>query len=154
MSDDKCRACKHRRDEHPYANACVRCPCKEWHGRCATASARDAIDAELVRARTKFPDNAKLLAALMEEVGELAQAMLQDKPHKEIRKEAFQVACVAIRLAEEGDSDFGAEPNDPLHHRGAEMSKPQQKRRYRLRKANKLKKKPRELQWDPRGGWY
>ena len=42
------------------------------------------------------------------EVGELAQALLQDKPRAEIVKEAIQVACVAIRVAEEGDSDFAA----------------------------------------------
>lgn len=64
------------------------------------------ILAELDRARKKFPDNAKLLAALTEEVGELAQAMLQGKSHAEIFKEAIQVACVAVRIAEEGDSDF------------------------------------------------
>ena len=109
MSDDKCRACKHRRDEHPYANACVHggCECQEWHGLCATDSTEAALNAELIRARSKFPGNAKLLAALMEEVGELAQSMLQGKPLAEIRREAIQVACVAVRIAEEGDSDFG-----------------------------------------------
>lgn len=66
------------------------------------------LGAEIVRARTKFPGNAKLLAALTEEVGELAQAMLQRKPIAEIVKEALQVACVAVRIAEEGDSDFAA----------------------------------------------
>lgn len=66
----------------------------------------DAISQEVVRARTKFPGNAKLLAALTEEVGELAKAMLQRRPKDEIEKEAVQVACVAIRLIEEGDSDF------------------------------------------------
>lgn len=67
------------------------------------------ISNEVLRARTKFPDNEKLLAALVEEVGELAQAMLQRKSPAEICKEAVQVACVAIRLIEEGDSDFDRE---------------------------------------------
>jgi NTP pyrophosphatase (non-canonical NTP hydrolase) len=67
----------------------------------------DAITAEVMRARTKFPGNAKLLAALTEEVGELAKAMLQRRPKDEIEKEAIQVACVAVRILEEGDSDFG-----------------------------------------------
>ena len=68
---------------------------------------------EIARARKRFPANEKLLAALMEEVGELAQAMLQRKSESEIKREALQVACVAIRLYEEGDSDFDAETWDP-----------------------------------------
>lgn len=64
------------------------------------------INKELRRARKKFPDNAKLLAALMEEVGELAKALLQRAPASEIEAEAIQVACVAIRIIEEGDADF------------------------------------------------
>lgn len=64
-----------------------------------------AIGDEVVRARTKFPGNKHLLAALTEEVGELAQACLKDNP-AEIHKEAIQVACVAIRIIEEGDSAF------------------------------------------------
>ena len=66
----------------------------------------DAIRAEVFKARTKFPGNKHLLAALVEEVGELAQAMLQDLPRDEIEKEAIQVACVAVRIIEEGDSAF------------------------------------------------
>lgn len=66
----------------------------------------DAISAEVCRAREKFPGNRLLLAALTEEVGELAKAMLQDRPSDEIRREAIQVACVAIRIIEEGDSSF------------------------------------------------
>ncbi len=65
-----------------------------------------ALVAELNRARAKFPGNAKLLVALMEEVGELAKALLQRRPLEEIRAEAIQVACVAIRIFEEGDADF------------------------------------------------
>jgi NTP pyrophosphatase (non-canonical NTP hydrolase) len=66
----------------------------------------EAIEIEIVKARTKFPKNAKLLAALMEEVGELAKALLQNKGADEVRKEAIQVACVAVRIIEEGDADF------------------------------------------------
>lgn len=68
---------------------------------------------EVVRARNKFPSNNKLLAALMEEVGELAAAMLQRKSEEEVKKEAIQVACVAIRLLEEGDGDFSNFNWDP-----------------------------------------
>ena len=66
----------------------------------------DALKAEVMRARTKFPDNAFLLAALMEEVGELAKAYLQRQGTIRIKNEAVQVACVAMRIFEEGDSTF------------------------------------------------
>lgn len=46
-----------------------------------------------------------MLAALMEEVGELAQALLEGDADN-FRTEALQVACVAIRLITEGDADF------------------------------------------------
>lgn len=61
---------------------------------------------EIARARTKFPGNKFLLAALVEEVGELAQAFLQDQGRDRIRAEAIQVACVALRIVEEGDPTF------------------------------------------------
>ena len=65
-----------------------------------------ALRAELERARAKFPANAHLFAALGEEVGELARELLEGGPRKRIREEAIQVACVALRIAEEGDGDF------------------------------------------------
>jgi hypothetical protein len=65
-----------------------------------------AITAETIHARLKFPGNKHLLAALVEEVGELAQAMLQDKPRDQIEREAIQVATVAVRIIEEGDAAF------------------------------------------------
>jgi hypothetical protein len=61
---------------------------------------------EVRRAREKFPGNRLLLAALTEEVGELAKAMLQDRPKDEIRREAIQVCAVAVRILEEGDASF------------------------------------------------
>lgn len=64
------------------------------------------LRAELVRARAKFPRNRFLLAALTEECGELAQAILQGASFGQIRAEAIQCATVAIRIAEEGDSAF------------------------------------------------
>jgi hypothetical protein len=62
-----------------------------------------AIQAELSRARAKFPGNRFLLAALVEEVGELAEAIAHGD-REAIRMEAVQVACVAVRIAEEGDA--------------------------------------------------
>lgn len=64
------------------------------------------IAAEVARARGKFPGNRFLLAALAEEVGELAKAYLQKQGTAAIRKEAIQVACLAIRIIEEGDASF------------------------------------------------
>ena len=113
MSDDKCR-CGHHRISHPYAMACRaelhQCPCELYlPSGLPEPWSIAALTAELKRARAKFPGNAKLTVALMEEVGELAQALLQGKPKDEIVKEALQVACVAVRIAEEGDSDFGSD---------------------------------------------
>lgn len=64
------------------------------------------IDDEVVAARIKFPENTHKLAALVEEVGELAQAMLKGESIDRIIDEAKQVAAMAIRIIEEGDSDF------------------------------------------------
>lgn len=66
---------------------------------------------ELVAARKAFPENTHKLAALMEEVGELAQAMMQHDRHlgtsvTEVLREAIQVAAMAVRIAVEGDENF------------------------------------------------
>lgn len=75
------------------------------------------VEAELVRARTKFPDSVDCLTALTEEVGELSQAMLQKKhepdkgrTHEDIYAEAVQTAVMAIRVASEGDPNFNYHP--------------------------------------------
>lgn len=57
---------------------------------------------ELDYARHKFPDNQYLMTALAEEVGELAEAYLIEPNSAAMRKEALQVACVAMRIATEG----------------------------------------------------
>ncbi len=67
-----------------------------------------ALRAELDRARARFPKNDHLFAALGEEVGELARELLEGGTRERIRGEAIQVACVAIRIADEGDGDFPA----------------------------------------------
>jgi hypothetical protein len=63
------------------------------------------------RATEKFPANKKLDAALMEEVGELAKALLhiQEKGAnpKDVYAEAVQVATVAMRIAVEGSPEHG-----------------------------------------------
>jgi NTP pyrophosphatase (non-canonical NTP hydrolase) len=66
---------------------------------------------ELESARRAFPGSTHMLAALVEEVGELAQAIMQHDRKQgtsvhEVLREAVQVACMAIRLAVEGDDNF------------------------------------------------
>jgi hypothetical protein len=72
----------------------------------------DDVLREVVRARHKFPSSNLVLAALMEEVGELAQAMLKVRagewPAQRIREEAVQVAAMALRVALDGDPSFAA----------------------------------------------
>ena len=71
------------------------------------------VKEEVAFARKKFPGNHMMLAALMEEVGELAQALIdnerlpgnQSAPQHAYR-EAVQVACMAMRIAEEGSEEF------------------------------------------------
>lgn len=57
---------------------------------------------ELRRARTKFPGDNVTMLALMEEVGELAKASFEE-PRANVRKEAVQVAVMAIRMVLDGD---------------------------------------------------
>lgn len=73
-----------------------------------------AVRDEAMRAPQKFPANNHRLAALMEEVGELAEALLiaESENHvldylEDVRHEAIQVAAMAVRIIEEGDHDFG-----------------------------------------------
>jgi len=67
----------------------------------------ECVEKEIGRATDKFPWPNPNLAALMEEVGELSRAFLENKPFEEIFKEAVQVAAVAARCAIEGDPQFG-----------------------------------------------
>lgn len=74
------------------------------------------IDEEVSHARKKFPTNRHQLTALTEEVGELSQAMLEQhhgkKTAQDVYSEAVQVACMAMRVAIEGDADFDYNPKD------------------------------------------
>lgn len=72
---------------------------------------------ELANARSKFPSNVDVLPALTEEVGELNQALIQQKHEpkkgktdKDVYREAIQVAVMAIRVASEGDPNFPYQP--------------------------------------------
>lgn len=66
----------------------------------------DLILDEVEFARTKFPGGKFLLAALTEEVGELAKALLQKSSKDDVIGEAVQVAAMAIRIIEEGCPEF------------------------------------------------
>lgn len=57
---------------------------------------------EVLSARKKFPNTEGLMAALTEEVGELATACMEE-PIENVYNEAKQVAAVAIRIMIEGD---------------------------------------------------
>jgi NTP pyrophosphatase (non-canonical NTP hydrolase) len=61
------------------------------------------IAAELARARAKFPGANVTMLALMEEVGELAKATFEES-RAAVRKEAVQVAVMAIRVILDGDA--------------------------------------------------
>ena len=62
------------------------------------------LKAEILRARAKHPKNRMLVEALLEEIGEAVNEY--DPPYPEALRigntEWLQVACVAIRLFEEG----------------------------------------------------
>jgi hypothetical protein len=69
------------------------------------------IRGELNAARGQFPDSTHMMVALMEEVGELSQAMIDhdrdgSKTAQQVLREAVQVATMAIRVAVEGDDNF------------------------------------------------
>lgn len=57
---------------------------------------------ELAVARGKFPGRRLMTIALVEEVGELAKATL-DETSAAVRREAVQTAVMAIRCALDGD---------------------------------------------------
>lgn len=72
------------------------------------------VSREIAYARKKHPGNAHLLVALMEEVGELSKAYLDGEGLKRVWAEAKQVACVATRIALDGDGDFEGSMAPPV----------------------------------------
>jgi len=63
------------------------------------------IGLELNHARSKFPGDNVTFAALVEEVGELATAIFSES-RVAVRKEAVQIAVMAIRIVLDGDCTF------------------------------------------------
>lgn len=76
----------------------------------------ESVRIEVGAAIEKFPQPNPTIAALTEEVGELAQAALHIREGKSgaswksVYREAVQVATMACRMAIEGDPTIGAEP--------------------------------------------
>lgn len=72
------------------------------------------VTAEVARARAKFPMPNPMLAALVEEVGELAKALMGGRHHGKdgVRMEAIQVAAMAVRILEEGDPHYPESDRD------------------------------------------
>jgi len=70
------------------------------------ADVMEDLASEVLRARAKFPNHYNLNAALMEEIGELACAQMQQQGSAQIRKEAIQVMATAFRIMTEGDASL------------------------------------------------
>ena len=69
-----------------------------------TRGALELVRREVEAARFKHPGTDHTLAALVEEVGELAQSLLEGNGN--FLEEAVQVAAVAVRIISEGDRQF------------------------------------------------
>lgn len=66
-----------------------------------------AIKLELQHARQKFPGDNATFAALVEEVGEVGTAIMEQS-RDEVKDECVQVAVMAIRLILDGDCTMNA----------------------------------------------
>jgi len=82
----------------------------------------ERVEIEVNQARQKYPTNGYLMAALTEETGEVAKALLEGADHEEVVLECIQTACIALRIASEGDASFDyseinfAEPPDKIEY--------------------------------------
>jgi NTP pyrophosphatase (non-canonical NTP hydrolase) len=88
---------------------------------------------QIARGRSLFPGNKHMLAALAEEVGELARALLEHEGRARVMAEALDVACVAMRIYLEGDADFEHDArvvklSDPMSNGGGKGIEPEQVR--------------------------
>jgi hypothetical protein len=74
------------------------------------------IRGEIKSARKAFPSNTRRHAALVEEVGKTAQALIEhsqgNAPPEAVVNEAVQVAAMAVRLATEGSNEFPYDPGE------------------------------------------
>lgn len=96
MNADPCPVCGP--DKTQFTSGCL----EPARLRAAWTNTVNAIHAEVIRSRTKFPGRRFLFAALIEKVGELAEAMIDDLP-EQVQTEAIQCAGLIVRIIEEGD---------------------------------------------------
>ena len=82
-----------------------------------------AVLVEVKNARTKFPGANATNAALVEEVGEVSTALMYE-PFDRVCAEAVQVACMALRLAVEGDTTFTSWRWKTVHENGERYMEP------------------------------
>lgn len=75
------------------------------------ASVYRAISDELRRARAKHPTSRVTNTAMVEEVGEVAKALMDEAGFR-VREEAVQVAAMAVRLLLDGDDYMQAFRDD------------------------------------------
>lgn len=61
----------------------------------------DDVQLEWKHAVAKYPEPNKNLAALIEEVGEVARALLENAPREQLYNECVQVATMALRISQE-----------------------------------------------------
>ncbi len=73
--------------------------------------------AEAQRARGLFPPPNAMMPALVEEVGEIAKALMYE-PWNAVINECVQTASMALRLATEGDSTMIEFRNVHVHDNG------------------------------------
>lgn len=69
---------------------------------CSIEDFLEEVEREYHHARVKFPEPDANIPALMEEVGELSKAIMEE-PRRRVIREAIQVAAMSARVAIEGD---------------------------------------------------
>jgi hypothetical protein len=86
----------------------------------------DNVQSELKSARLQFPTNENQFVALTEEVGELAQALIDQgrgfQSATDVYAEAVQVAAMALRVAVDGDSSFPKYLPPPMKDRDVDSA--------------------------------
>ena len=79
---------------------------------------------ELDGARSKFPDDEKLLHAMQEEAGEVTREFLQEHygkgSNQQVYKELIQTIAMCVRLIQEGDPEFNFIPDQEEYYQNYE----------------------------------
>jgi hypothetical protein len=75
----------------------------------------DLIKSALLSSRDQYPGNSNMLSAALGEFSELAAELTKANNDSRIHLEAADVIAILIRIMEEGDSSWGANPACYLH---------------------------------------